>query len=484
MYIGLDLGTSGLRAILMDDNQEVLASSESSYDVDRPNIGWSEQDPAHWIIGCRKALRQLHSTHPKLMGDVSAISISGHMHGATLLDRGGQVLRPCILWNDTRSHAEARQFDADPAFRAISGNIVFPGFTAPKLAWVKKNEPTLFSRTAKVLLPKDYLRLWLTGEYASDMSDSAGTSWLDVEKREWSEELLTKTDMSLDQMPSLVEGSQPSGQLRADIASEFGMKSSVIVAGGGGDNAASACGIGATSEGEAFVSLGTSGVLFAANNAYRPDPESAVHTFCHALPNMWHQMGVILSATDNLNWLSGITGEKPAALTDALGKVLKSPNAIKFLPYLSGERTPHNDSSIRGSFSNIDISATKEDLTQAILEGVSFALCDNLRALRNSGTELDRIVAVGGGSQSEYWLQLLATALNRPIDLPEKGDFGAAFGAARLAMASVSSRPIDEIMSMPTIARSFEPQTDKIDEFEEAYQTYRALYPALKGVNP
>lgn len=482
MYIGLDLGTSGVRAILMDDGQTIRASCQAHYDVDRPQLGWSEQDPQDWIDGCRKSLAQLSSDHPSLMSAVKAISISGHMHGATLIDASDNVLRPCILWNDTRSSSEAQQFDENPIFRQLSGNIVFPGFTAPKLAWVKNNEPEIFEKTAKVLLPKDFLRLWLTGEHVSEMSDAAGTSWLDVGKRDWSPELLDASGMRLDQMPRLVEGSQASGQIRTELASEFGIPSNAIVAGGAGDNAASACGIGATGEGEAFVSLGTSGVLFAANNSYRPDPESAVHTFCHALPSMWHQMGVILSATDSLNWLSGITGQKPAELTTSLGADLKSPSAINFLPYLSGERTPHNDSDIRGAFTNIDIAATKEDLTQSVIEGVSFALRDSLEALRQAGTELNHIIAVGGGSRSDYWLSLLATVLGKPIELPEKGDFGAAFGAARLAQASVSNTPINQIMSLPKTAKSFEPNYKLSEEYDDAYQKHRALYPALKGV--
>lgn len=482
MFIGLDLGTSGVRAVLMDDHQNMLASAEAHYDVTRPHIGWSEQNPQDWIDGCRSVLSSLKTEHSAQMASVKAISISGHMHGATLIDASDNVLRPCILWNDTRSSKEAQAFDENPIFRKLSGNIVFPGFTAPKLAWVKNNEAEIFSKTAKVLLPKDFLRLWLTGEHVSEMSDAAGTSWLDVEKRNWSSELLNASDMSIDQMPSLVEGSESSGQLRSELASEFGMPGNVIIAGGAGDNAASACGIGATGEGEAFVSLGTSGVLFAANNSYRPDPESAVHTFCHAIPGMWHQMGVILSATDSLNWLATITGQKPSELTSALGSEIKSPSAIKFLPYLSGERTPHNDSTIRGSFSNIDIASTSEDLTQAVIEGVSFALRDNLEALRQAGTELDRVIAVGGGSRSEYWLSLLATVLGKPIDLPEQGDFGAAFGAARLAQASVSDTEIDEIMSLPKTAKSFEPDLNMSQEFDDAYQTYRALYPALRGV--
>ena len=270
------------------------------------------------------------------------------MHGATILDEGDEVLRPCILWNDTRSHVEAAELDADPRFRQVTGNIVFPGFTAPKLAWVRKNEPDIFARVRWVLLPKDYLRLWLTGEHMSEMSDSAGTSWLDVGARRWSSELLAATELSERQMPTLVEGSEPAGRLRDELAARWGMAKGIVVAGGAGDNAASACGMGTVQPGQAFVSLGTSGVIFAANGSYLPNPQSAVHTFCHALPNTWHQMGVILSATDSLNWLSGVTGRSAGELTGELGDKLKAPGSVTFLPYLSGERTPHNDATIRG----------------------------------------------------------------------------------------------------------------------------------------
>ena len=481
MYIGLDLGTSGLRAILMNDNQDIIDSALSHYDVRRPQHGWSEQDPTDWVEGCRNALNALKLKQPDLIASVKAIGLSGHMHGATLLDGHDIVLRPCILWNDTRSSNEADELDANPIFRKLSGNIVFPGFTAPKLCWVHTNENDIFKQIRKVLLPKDYLRFWLIGEHVSDMSDSAGTSWLDVGKRTWSSELLDVCDMSIDQMPRLVEGTEVSGQIRAELAAEFGLPKNVVIAGGAGDNAASACGIGAASDGKAFVSLGTSGVLFVANDSYKPNPESAVHTFCHALPNTWHQMGVILSATDSLNWLSGITGQSPSDMTEKLGKIVKRPNSINFLPYLSGERTPHNDSNTRGSFVGIDISSNTTDLTQAILEGVAFALRDNLAALNETGTQLSRVIAVGGGSASDYWLSLLATVLNLQIDRPESGDFGAAFGAARLAMASVSRADTHTIMTLPKIAQSFEPNSDLQSEFDNTYQTYRDLYPAIKG---
>src|SRR5690606_39275242 len=262
----------------------------------------------------------LKTEHPAELTAVRGVGLSGQMHGATLLDAADRPLRPCILWNDTRSHAEAAALDADPCFRKITGNIVFPGFTAPKLVWVKENEPAIFSAIARVLLPKDYLRLWLAGEHISEMSDSAGTAWLDVANRRWSDDLLAATGMTEAQMPRLVEGTEPAGFLRRELAARWGMGGEIVIAGGAGDNAASACGAGTVKPGTAFVSLGTSGVLFAANDAYRPNPQSAVHAFCHALPQTWHQMGVILSATDSLNWLCGITGKTAAELTAELGE--------------------------------------------------------------------------------------------------------------------------------------------------------------------
>jgi xylulokinase len=482
MYLGLDLGTSGVKALLVDERQKAIGSATGELDVSRPHAGCSEQDPAHWIRATREALGALKAKHPRELAAVRGIGLSGQMHGATLLDGADAVLRPCILWNDTRSHAQAAALDADPRFRAITGNIVFPGFTAPKLAWVKANEPEIFGRVAKVLLPKDYLRLWLTGEHISEMSDSAGTSWLDVAGRRWSDDLLAATDLGREHMPALVEGTEPGGTLRAELAGEWGMAANVVVAGGAGDNAASACGMGTVGHGHAFVSLGTSGVLFAANDAYLPNPESAVHTFCHALPKTWHQMGVILSATDSLNWLAGVTGRTAGALADALGNELEAPTGVTFLPYLSGERTPHNDAKIRGVFAGLGHESGQTALTQAVLEGVAFALRDNLEALKAAGTTLSRVTAIGGGSRSRYWLKSIATALGIPVDLPADGDFGAAFGAARLGLIAAETADPLAVCAPPATAETIEPEARLASAYEDAYRRYRALYPAIKGV--
>lgn len=481
MYLGLDLGTSGIKAMLIDGGQKAVVSGHGALTVSRPHPGWSEQDPTDWIKACETAIAELKAAHPKALAAVKGIGLSGQMHGATLIDASDKVLRPCILWNDTRSFKEAAALDADPRFRAISGNIVFPGFTAPKLAWAKANEPDVFKRVAKVLLPKDFLRLWLSGEHISEMSDSAGTSWLDVGKRAWSDELLSASGMTRDQMPDLVEGTQPAGKLRAELAAKWGMGSGIVIAGGAGDNAASAAGMGAVRDGQGFVSLGTSGVLFAANDAYLPNPESAVHAFCHCLPGVWHQMGVILSASDSMTWLAGITGRSAAELTGELGEELRAPGGVSFLPYLSGERTPHNDATIRGSFAGLGHESGRTALTQAVLEGVAFAVRDSLEALKAAGTSLPRVTAIGGGSRSRYWLKSIATALGIPVDLPADGDFGAAFGAARLGLIAAENADPLAICTPPKTAETIDPVSELVETYGEAYARYRALYPAIKG---
>jgi xylulokinase len=478
MYIGLDLGTSGLKGLLVSEDQDVLAEATAPLEVSRPKDGWSEQDPAHWISAAEAVLGTLASEHG--LSGVRAIGLSGQMHGATVLDDADAVLRPSILWNDTRSAAEAAEMDADPAFREITGNIVFPGFTAPKLAWMKRHEPELFAKARKVLLPKDYLRLWLTGEHVAEMSDAAGTSWLDTGGRDWSDVLLQKTGLSRDHMPRLVEGSEVSGHLRADLAARWGFERPVAVAGGGGDNAASAIGVGVVQAGQAFVSLGTSGVLFAANDGYAPDAETAVHTFCHALPGRWHQMGVILAATDALNWYAGLLETDAAALTAGLGD-LHAPGRALFLPYLGGERTPLNDAHIRGAFLGLEHATDRAAATRAVLEGVTFAIRDCRDALAATGTEITSLLAVGGGSRSDYWLRAVATALGTPIDVPVAGDFGGAFGAARLAMMAATGGGA-ELAPPPPIDHSIDPDPTLAGAFDAGHARYVAARDAIRGL--
>ena len=444
----------------------------------RPKNGWPEKNPQDWLDATENVMGSL--ANKVNLTNVNAIGLSGQMHGATLLDKNDNVLRPCILWNDTRSAEEASYLDSKTIFRNLTGNIVFPGFTAPKLAWVRKHEPNIFAKISKVLLPKDYLRLWLCGEYVAEMSDAAGTSWLDVKRRDWSDALLAETDLDRSQMPTLIEGCEISGVLKKTHASKWGLPHGVIIAGGGGDNAASAIGVGVVKAGDAFVSLGTSGVLFAASDEYQPDAASAVHTFCHALPNTWHQMGVILAATDAMNWFGQVLNSSAQEMTNDLG-VLNAPSKTLFLPYLGGERTPHNDAQIRASFINLDHNADRQAMIRAVIEGVAFAFRDCFDALSSTGTKINQLVAVGGGAKSEYWVQAIATALGLPISIPVAGDYGGAFGAARLGMIAYGINRYDVAIS-PKIKHIIEPVMSLHDDYLSALKSYRETYKVLKSI--
>ena len=479
MYIGIDLGTSSAKSVLMNDEQKILASHTASIDVSRPHDGWSEQDPAHWIAAIDSTLSAMAAEQPKSMSAVRGIGLSGHMHGATLIDKDDQVIRPCMLWNDTRSQSQATRMDTETS-RRLSGNILFPGFTAPKTQWVAEHEPANFEKVAKVLLPKDYVRLWLTGEYVAEMSDASGTGWLDVDKRAWSDELLSAGSLDKSHMPSLIEGTHVSGTLRAALAQKFGLPDTVIVAGGAGDNAASACGMGTVKPGNAFLSLGTSGVLFAANASYLPNAESAVHTFCHALPDTWHQMGVILAATDSINWLSKLTDRSPSQLDAMVKTASATATDVVFLPYLGGERTPINDAHARGVFVGLKHASDSQQMTRAVMQGVAFAFRDSQLALKQAGTEVDRATAIGGGSKSEYWLQVLANALQIPLDVTSDGDFGASLGAARLALVAANNIDAQEICTPPPVSHTVEPDQSTASSFDEQHARYVSVYAALK----
>ncbi|RMH40682.1 MAG: xylulokinase [Alphaproteobacteria bacterium] len=482
MFIGLDLGTSGLRAVLVDEMQRTQAVAEAAYDVSHPQPGWSEQAPDDWIRAARAALGDLAGAHPDGLAGVRAIGLSGQMHGAVLLDGGHKVLRPAILWNDTRAAEEAAALDADPRFRARTGNVVFPGFTAPKLAWLARHEPAVHARIAHVLLPKDHLRLWLTGEIATEMSDAAGTSWLDVGGRAWAEELAVASATDPAWLPDLFEGTEVTGGLRADLAAEFGLRPGTPVVGGGADNAAAAAGMGCLAEGQGFVSLGTSGVVLVARDGYHPAPETAVHTFCHAVPDRWYQMGVMLSATDSLNWLARIAGTTPAALAGALPDEPRGPGPVRFLPYLSGERTPHNDAAIRGVFVGLDTTHDSADLARGVMEGVAFALTDCLDALRETGANPPALIAVGGGSRSRFWVRTLANVLGVPILLPADGELGAAFGAARLAMVGEGGAEPAAVLTQPAVAETVAPDPHLAAAYEEALAAWRQLYPTIRSL--
>ena len=483
MYLGLDFGTSSVKGVLIDAKQKIVATASAALKVSRPHPGWSEQNPDDWWKACNTVVKTLGKMKPKAIAAVEGIGLSGQQHGATLLGKDGKPLRPCILWNDARSFAECDDIEArEPKARAISGNIPLAGFTAPKLVWVKKHEPKVFAKVDKVLLPKDYIRLRMTGEYASDMSDSSGTYWLDVAKRDWSEKLLAASGMSIDQMPKLYEGTDATGRLTPAVAKSWGMPKRPVVAGGGGDNASAACGIGAVTDNSALVSIGTSGVMFVSNDTFRPNAGRAVHAFCHAVPGTWHQMGVILSAAGALEWLAGVLGSPAPKLTGALGTKLTGPSPALFLPYLSGERTPVADAQVRGLIMGLGHESDHKTLTHAALDAVAFAFRDSLEALKDAGTEVKRVTAVGGGSKSELWLKIIATVLGVPVDLPAAGDVGGAFGAARLGLIAATGADFRKVLTAPKTARTIKPEPRAREAYEEHYRRYVKIYPAIKEI--
>jgi xylulokinase len=483
MDLGIDIGTSEVKVVLIDDAQRVVGQAHSAVPISRPQPLWSEQAPADWWAATLGALAQLRAAHPAEYAGTRSIGLSGHMHGATLLDAQNHVLRPAILWNDGRSHAQCAELEARaPDSQRITGNIAMPGLTAPKLLWVEQHEPEVFKRTARVLLPKDYVRLLLTGEAVSDMSDSAGTLWLDVAKREWSDVMLGATHLTRAHMPRLVEGSEASGTLLPEVADRLGLRPGVIVAGGAGDNAASAAGIGVAAPGTAFLSLGTSGVYFVANAAYSPNPARAVHAFCHAFPATWHQMTVMLTAASALRWLRILThADSEAQLVAEAEAVPGGANVPLFLPYLSGERTPHNDPHASGVFFGLTHDHTRGHLARAVLEGVAFAFLDGQQALRDGGAQIDTITLVGGGSRSAPWAQVLADTLGRRLDRRSGAEVGAALGAARLGRLARTNESVASVCTAPPITDSFMPRAERTEVLAGRHLQFQRLYTTLKA---
>ncbi len=482
MFLGIDLGTSAVKVVLVDDDQRVIDQASVALAVSRPRALWSEQDPEDWWRAADTALCGLRERRGRELGAVLGIGLSGQMHGATLLDAREQTLRPAILWNDGRSAAECLELERRvPRAREITGNLTMPGFTAPKLLWVARHEPDVFARTAHVLLPKDWLRLRLSGERVSEMSDASGTLWLDVAKRAWSDELLAACGLRPAAMPRLVEGSQRSAELTPELARRFGLPERTPIAGGAGDQAAGAIGAGVIREGDAFLSLGTSGVAFAAGSKFSPNPAQAVHAFCHALPNTWHQMSVILSAASCLSWFARVSGaESEAALLAEIESAGAEPSDVLFLPYLSGERTPHNDPLATGVFVGLGHDSTRADLGRAVLEGVAFALADGLEALRVAGAVLRRIAVIGGGARSAFWGTILASALDRPLGYARDAEVGPAFGAARLARLAATGESPESVCTPLPIEREIAPDVRLRERYREKHAEFRKLYRALR----
>ncbi len=481
MFLGLDVGTSGVKAVLENEAGAMVASASRPLSLSHPYPLWSEQDPDHWVEAVIGAVDDLARDYPRQTSAVQGIGLSGQMHGATLLGRDGRPLRPAILWNDGRSQAECAELERRcPELHTIAGNLAMPGFTAPKLVWVAKHEPEVFAKLAKVLLPKAYVRYRLSGDMVEDMSDAAGTLWLDVGARRWSGTLLAATGLNASHMPQLVEGNEPAAVLSPELAKRWGMRGQVVIAGGAGDNAASAIGLGAIRPGDAFLSLGTSGVLFRVTDRFAPAPESAVHAFCHALGGLWHQMGVMLSAAASLAWRARILEAPEAALLAPLGAAVARPSAVQFLPYLDGERTPHNNAHAAGAFVGLRSAASRSDLVQAVLEGVAFAARDMLAALGRSAQPIGELDLVGGGSRSAVWAQILADVLGVTVHRVEEGEVGAAIGAARLGRLAATGEDPALVCRKPQRLQSFKPRAAQRAAYDEVYSHWRKLYPALK----
>lgn len=482
MYLGIDLGTSGVKAILLSEEGQVVASHSEALTLSRPHPLWSEQNPADWWSATEKAVLALSQLHA--LKQVKAVGITGQMHGATVLDAQQNVLRPAILWNDGRSFSQCQQLEAAvPDSREITGNLMMPGFTAPKVQWLRENEPELFAKIDKVLLPKDYLRWLMTGVFASDMSDAAGTMWLDVAKRDWSDSLLAATGLTRQHMPALFEGNQITGQLLPALASRWGMDCVPVIA-GGGDNAAGAVGVGLYKTGQAMLSLGTSGVYFAVSDGFLSNPQQAVHSFCHALPDTWHLMSVMLSAASCLDWAANLTGT--ASVGELIGLAENTPPAdspVCFLPYLSGERTPHNNPNAKGTLFGLTHQHGPADIARAVLEGVGFALADGMDVLHATGLKPHSITLIGGGARSPYWRQMLADISGLTLEYRTGGDVGPALGAARLAQIAMNpGSPLEQFLPELALEQVHQPDAQKHKVYAERRKVFRELYKRLEDL--
>lgn len=480
MFIGIDLGTSGVKAILMNEQGQVLASDTQPLDVLRPHALWSEQDPESWWQATDNALQTLAKIHS--LSGVKALGITGQMHGATLLDEHNNVLRPAILWNDGRCAEECALLEASvPEARQITGNIIMPGFTAPKLLWVRRHEPAIFERVKTVLLPKDYLRFRLTQVFASDMSDAAGTMWLDVAQRDWSDAMLAACGLSRDSMPALYEGNDITGYISADLCLRWGMPERVAVIAGGGDNAAGAIGIGMVNSGSAMLSLGTSGVYFTVTEQFRSNPESAVHSFCHCLPERWHLMSVMLSAASCLTWAARLLNiDSVPALIELAQTASSNDEPVYFLPYLSGERTPHNNPNAKGIFFGMTHQTGAAELALAVLEGVGFALADGIDAVHACGVAPESITLIGGGARSSFWRQMLANISGQIMDFRIGGDAGPALGAARLAqIAELPLEKVEQYLPALELEERHFPDMQLFEKYQQRRIIFHKIYMSL-----
>ena len=480
VLVGLDVGTGGARAVAVDGSGEVVTEASSEYPLHSPRPGWTEQDPADWWRGAREVLGKV-ATGEEVVG----IGLTGQMHGSVFLDSSDEVIRPALLWNDQRTYRQCDEITrvvGEERLISIAGNPALTGFQAPKIVWLRDEELDNFGRVARVLLPKDYVRLQLTGEYATDASDAAGTLLLDVRDRDWSGEILDALEIPRAWMPEVYEGPENTGALLKDVAEELGLRPGIPVAAGGGDNAAAAVGTGIVDSGLVNSSVGTSGVLFAHAGEFNPDPSGRLHAFCHAVPGAYHLMGVTLSAGGSLSWWRETLGGDYDDLVEAASDVPPGSEGLVFLPYLAGERTPHLDPKARGAFFGLTARHGVAHMTRAVMEGVIFSLRDSLEIMRELGVPVEDVRATGGGARSALWRQLQADIYDIPIRRTV-ADEGPAYGAALLAgVASGTYADVEEATSVVKLREEItEPDRERAKVYEEHYKVYRSLYPATSS---
>ncbi len=488
-FMGIDVSTTGVKALLVDDQGEVAGTATTGLPLSTPQPLWSEQDPADWWDGAVKSIKQVLQETGVSGENVAGIGLTGQMHGLTLLDENGDVLRPAMLWNDQRTGEqcdEIREKVGKERLIQITGNDALTGFTAPKILWVREYEPEVYAKAAQILLPKDYVRYKLTGEYATDKAGAAGTILMDLKTRDWSPEVLDALDIPLEWLPKTHEGPEVTGTITAETAALTGLKAGTPVVGGGGDQAAQAVGVGAVESGIIALTLGTSGVVFASTNEPFIEPEGRLHAFCHSVPGLWHLMGVMLSAAGSLRWHRDTFAPDTSFddLVMAASSIAEGSEGLLFLPYLTGERTPYPDPYARGGFIGLTVRHTLPHMTRAVLEGVAFGLRDSFELIKSAGLEEIKQVRVsGGGAKSLLWRQILADVFDVELVTVNTTE-GAAYGAALLAGVGAGAWPDVKTACAETVKQtgSTKPRIEAVGIYEEMYAHYRKLYPALKTI--
>ena len=489
-FLGIDSSTTATKALLMDENGAVAGVAASEYGYNTPRPLWSEQDPEFWWTGTIQSIRQVIDQTGIDPHAIEGIGLTGQMHGLVLLDDAGNVLRPALLWNDQRTSDQCddiRRRLGKERLIQITGNDALTGFTAPKILWVRDNEPEIYARVAQVLLPKDYVRFRLTGEYATDKAGAAGTLLFDLKARTWSPEVLDALEIPAEWLPPTLEGSEITGHVSQEVADLLGVPAGIPVVAGGGDQAAQGVGVGAVQEGIVAVTLGTSGVVFTAANTPAIEPAGRLHAFCHAAPEKWHMMGVMLSAAGSLRWYRDTVSPSTGfdELLTGIEALPPGSDGLLFLPYLTGERTPHPDPYARGAFIGLTVRHEQKHMTRAVLEGVGFGLRDSFTLIEGSGLPKATQVRIsGGGARSATWRQILADILATELVTVNTTE-GAAYGAALLA--GVGAGTWDTVESacqkLITVTGSTSPDPEAAEKYEDFYRLYRELYPALKPAN-